>query len=104
MDSSEQTVEQTEEQTVAAVDMGKTKVEEPPRRLPPVSPPGGFDSFTVVEGVVFFEYSDFNAMKRDGHNKSKKTFQNATTQTEETGPGKSIKSPMTDKSIFFKFP
>ena len=68
--------------------MGKSlaAVTEPPRRLPPVSPPGGFESFAVVDGVVFFEYSSLDDMTSDGRNRKKPTRE-VSTQTENT-PGK----------------
>ena len=59
----------------------RAAVSEPPRRLPPVSPAGRFESYEVVDGVVFFEYSSLDGITSDGRNRQKPTRE-VSTQTE----------------------
>jgi len=44
---------------------GKKRDSEPSRQLPAMAPLGTFESYTVIDGLVFFEYDSLEAMQAD---------------------------------------
>ena len=86
--------------------MGKPRAvaSEPCRKLPELPPVGHFESYGVVDGLVFFEYGSLAAMEADRHPQrpsltadvkgNATTLTDATTQTDvqidpTCGPGDS---------------